>query len=205
MAINFNSFTEGTTSNIQSNDYVVGFDNTNPGGERKWTVSTIANAVSGITNLNRLSNASAVNGIVKCNAGNFSAAVAGTDYLTSATLESSPSSVKAWVNFNGNISINSSAIVQGSYNVSSVVRQNNAGSPDSSVIYRINFATAMSSTRYAVMVCGQIGGPDGNGDDQIGGNRGIQFQTSTYCEVGIRDPQASNEVSSSVSVLVVAE
>jgi hypothetical protein len=49
MAINFNSFTEGTTSNIQSNDYVVGFDNTNPGGERKWTVSTIANAVSGIT------------------------------------------------------------------------------------------------------------------------------------------------------------
>jgi len=85
MAINFNSFTEGTTSNIQSNDYVVGFDNTNPGGERKWTVSTIANAVSGITNLNRLSYASGVNGILKCNGlGNFSAAVAGTDYFPSS-------------------------------------------------------------------------------------------------------------------------
>jgi len=51
MAINFDSFTEGTTSNIQSNDYVVGFGDTNPNGERKWTISTIANAVSGITNL----------------------------------------------------------------------------------------------------------------------------------------------------------
>ncbi len=48
MAINFDSFTEGTTSNIQSNDYVVGFDTAVPGGERKFTLSTIANAVSGI-------------------------------------------------------------------------------------------------------------------------------------------------------------
>lgn len=48
MAINFDSFTEGTTSTIQSNDYVVGFDTAVPGGERKWTVSTLANAVSGL-------------------------------------------------------------------------------------------------------------------------------------------------------------
>ena len=48
MAINFDSFTEGTISTIQSNDYVVGFDTAVPGGERKFTVSTIANAVSGI-------------------------------------------------------------------------------------------------------------------------------------------------------------
>jgi hypothetical protein len=48
MAINFDSFTEGTTSNIQSNDYVVGFDTAVPGGERKFRVSTLANAVSGI-------------------------------------------------------------------------------------------------------------------------------------------------------------
>lgn len=49
MAINFDSFTEGTTQTIQSNDYVVGFDTAVPGGERKYTVSTLANAVSGIT------------------------------------------------------------------------------------------------------------------------------------------------------------
>jgi hypothetical protein len=48
MAINFDSFTTGTPSNIQSDDYVVGFGDTNPNGERKWTVSTIANAVSGL-------------------------------------------------------------------------------------------------------------------------------------------------------------
>ena len=46
--------------------------------------------------------AGSVNGIVKSDgAGNFSAAVAGTDYLTSATLGSSPAAAKAWVNFNG--------------------------------------------------------------------------------------------------------
>ncbi len=48
MAINFDSFTEGTTSTIQSNDYLVGFDTAVPDGERKYLVSTIANAVSGI-------------------------------------------------------------------------------------------------------------------------------------------------------------
>ena len=51
MAINFDSFTEGTTSTIQSNDYVVGFDTAVPGGERKYTVSTLANAVSGVASL----------------------------------------------------------------------------------------------------------------------------------------------------------
>ena len=41
-----------------------------------------------------------VNGIVKCNgSGNFSAAVAGTDYLTSATLSASPATAKAWACF----------------------------------------------------------------------------------------------------------
>jgi hypothetical protein len=49
--------------------------------------------------------AGSVNGIVKADgAGNFSAAVAGTDYLTSATLSSSPAGVKAWVNFDGTTS-----------------------------------------------------------------------------------------------------
>jgi microcystin-dependent protein len=48
MPVNFNTFTEATTTTIQSNDYVVGFDNTSPNGERKYLVSTLANAVSGI-------------------------------------------------------------------------------------------------------------------------------------------------------------
>jgi hypothetical protein len=44
--------------------------------------------------------AGSVNGIVKSDgSGNFSAAVAGTDYLTSASLPTSPASVKAWVYF----------------------------------------------------------------------------------------------------------
>ena len=62
MAINFNSFTEGTTSNIQSNDYVVGFDNTSPGGERKWTIPTIANGVNAFGWVVKTSNYTAVNG-----------------------------------------------------------------------------------------------------------------------------------------------
>ncbi len=132
MAINFNSFTEGTTSNIQSNDYVVGFGDTNPNGERKWTVSTIANAVSGITNLNRLSDASAVNGLVKCNgSGDFSAAVAGTDYLTSTSLSASPMVAKAWVNFNGSFASSSYTLANGgiraAYNVSSITDNGSPG------------------------------------------------------------------------------
>ena len=150
--------------------------------------------------------AGSVNGIVKADgAGNFSAAVAGTDYLTSATLGSSPQAARAWANFNGDIAINATATLVGSNNVSSVVRRANGGTPDSSVIYRINFATPMASTRYVVLACGQIGGDGGAADDQIAGNRGITFQTTDYCEIGIRDPQSSNEVSTSVGVVVFSE
>lgn len=52
MAINFNSFTEGSTAGgatpIQTNDYVVGFDTAVPGGERKWAITTLAQAVSSV-------------------------------------------------------------------------------------------------------------------------------------------------------------
>jgi hypothetical protein len=53
MAINFNSFTTGTVGGanpIQSDDYVVGFDTAVPSGERKWQVTTLANAVSAVMN-----------------------------------------------------------------------------------------------------------------------------------------------------------
>lgn len=51
MAINFNSFTTGTVGGvnpIQSDDFVVGFDTAVPSGERKWQVTTLANAISGV-------------------------------------------------------------------------------------------------------------------------------------------------------------
>ena len=42
--VNFDSFAQGTT--IQSTDQVVGFADTHAGGERKWPLSTIVNAVT---------------------------------------------------------------------------------------------------------------------------------------------------------------
>lgn len=42
--VNFDSFAQGTT--IQSTDQVVGFTDTHAGGERKWPLSTIVNAVT---------------------------------------------------------------------------------------------------------------------------------------------------------------
>jgi hypothetical protein len=129
MAINFNSFTEGTTSNIQSNDYVVGFDNTSPGGERKWTVSTIANAVSGImkTQLNNdISSSTSVT-------------------ILSATLSASPIIAKAWVNFDGTNAFSpnpSTTAIRSSYNVSSITKNGNGN-------YTVNFTTPMSNTNYA--------------------------------------------------------
>jgi hypothetical protein len=86
--------------------------------------------------------AGSVNGIVKSDgSGNFSAAVAGTDYLTSATLGSSPAAAKAWVNFNGI----TTATIRSSYNVSSVTK-NGAGD------YTVNFATALADANYSAFV-----------------------------------------------------
>lgn len=182
MAINFDSFTLGTTQTIQSDDYVVGFDTAVPGGERKWTISTLANAVSSITSLGtvksvtgtapisvangtttpaisiaaattsaagsmsstdktRLDSASVVNGLVKCNgSGSFSAAVAGTDYLTSASL----AAAKAWVNFNGTGTI----AIRSSYNVTSI---GDVGTGQ----YRINVNNGvLNNSNYSVLITG---------------------------------------------------
>jgi hypothetical protein len=124
MAINFNSFTEGTTSNIQSNDYVVGFDNTSPGGERKWTVSTIANAVLSANSV----------GATQIANGSVTAAKLGTNEQKQIC--------KAWVNFNGTTS---PGTIRSSYNVSSVTKN---GTGD----YTVNFATALADANYSV--CG---------------------------------------------------
>ena len=137
MAINFNSFTEGTTSNIQSNDYVVGFDNTSPGGERKWTVSTLANAVSGIMDAQ-------LNNDIIANTTNVT--------VLSASLSAARFSAKAWVNFNGSTT---TPTVRSSYNVVSVTRAtagDNSGYYHVDGTYKINFATGtFANTNYAVV------------------------------------------------------
>ena len=85
--------------------------------------------------------AGSVNGIVKSDgSGNFSAAVAGTDYLTSATLGSSPATAKAWVNFDGTTS---PGTIRSSYNVSSVTKN---GTGD----YTVTFATPMANANYSI-------------------------------------------------------
>lgn len=195
MAINFNSFTTGTVGGanpIQSDDYVVGFDQAVPSGERKWPITTLANAISGVmndaiiekinqnsgdgtvtsvtgtfpidvangtttpaisiaaattsaagsmssTDKTRLDDASGVNGLIKCNgSGDFSAAVAGTDYLTSA---SSPVA-KAWGVFDGIAPVS----ILGSYNI------NIAGIARTAVgQYSITFATPMQNANYAIV------------------------------------------------------
>ena len=46
MAVDFSEFTQKTSA--QSTDYIVGYDVNASGGEKKYTVSTLANAVSSI-------------------------------------------------------------------------------------------------------------------------------------------------------------
>jgi hypothetical protein len=88
--------------------------------------------------------AGSVNGIVKSDgSGNFSAAAAGTDYLTSATLGSSPATANAWVNFNGTLA--TPITPRASLNVSSVTK-NGTG------IWTVNFATPMVDANYCAQV-----------------------------------------------------
>ena len=98
-----------------------------------------------------------VDGIVKCNgSGNFSAAVAGTDYLTSATLPAAKGSVKAWINFNGG---STPITVNTSYNVSSIT-DNGAGD------YILNFpAGIFVDNRYVLF--GTVGSTGGNASTQF--------------------------------------
>jgi hypothetical protein len=93
MAINFDSFQEGTTSTIQSNDYVVGFDTAVPGGERKWTVSTLANAVSGEMDPQ-------LNNLLNNNFSSFNSEI----QTISQNITNSFGIAKAFVNFNANAS-----------------------------------------------------------------------------------------------------
>lgn len=101
--------------------------------------------------------AGSVNGIVQCDgAGNFSAAVDGTDYLTSTTLPAAKGSVKAWVNFNGG---STPITVHTSYNVSSIT-DNGAGD------YILNFpASVFADNRYVLF--GTVGSNAGNASSQF--------------------------------------
>jgi len=129
MAINFNSFTEGTISNIQSNDYVVGFDNTSPGGERKWTVSTIANAVLSANSV----------GATQITNGSVTATKLGTTEQKQIC--------KAWGVFYGA----PPAAILGNYNIAGIDRVAQGR-------YTITFQNPMLNVNYAIVVSSvQIG------------------------------------------------
>ena len=84
--------------------------------------------------------AGSVNGIVKSDgSGNFSAAVAGTDYLTPATLGSSPAAAKAWVQFRQDVASPYAITSTRAYNVTSVTMGSNG-------IYTITFAAGVLTT-----------------------------------------------------------
>jgi hypothetical protein len=121
-------------------------------GTKKWTWST---AEGSWLASNYAPSPENVNGIVKCNgAGNFSAAAAGTDYLTSATLGSSPATAKAWVNFNG-----ITGAMRASFNVSSITR-NGTANTDGSGDITISFTNPMADTNYVVLCNGTSEGGD---------------------------------------------
>jgi hypothetical protein len=131
-------------------------------GTKKWTwdgsywnssnitpnATTTTDGSMSSTDKTRLDDASGVNGIVKCNSlGNFSAAVAGTDYLTSASLSGSPATAKAYVDFwvadLGNP-------VQ-AYNISSITDIGTislAGTTGTGL--QVNFTTPMPTAKYSV-------------------------------------------------------
>jgi hypothetical protein len=126
-------------------------------GTKKWTwdgsywnasnitpnATTTTDGSMSSTDKTRLDDASATNGIVKCNgSGDFSAAVAGTDYLTSATLGSSPAAAKAWATYNG---VSNSLLKN--YGVLSVTRTSTGR-------YTFTYDSAFSSTNYCAIAAG---------------------------------------------------
>jgi hypothetical protein len=106
--------------------------------------TTSAAGTMSSTDKTRLDDASGVDGIVKCNSlGNFSAAVAGTDYLTSA---SSPVA-KAWGLFDGRSPVS----ILSSYNINIAGFTRTARGQ-----YRITFQTPMANTNYCVLVTSSV-------------------------------------------------
>jgi hypothetical protein len=193
-SVDFSDFDTKTTA--QPTDFIVGYDLNASGGEKKYTVSTLANAVSSVASLGtvksvtgtapisvvngtttpvisvdaattsaagsmsstdkaRLDDASTVNGLLSCNgSGNFSAAVAGTDYLTSATLSASPTSAKAWavVSWNdGSIGTTAPTLVN-DYNISTAVREGTLGK-----VLKLNFTTPIIGYKAVVASSGRNG------------------------------------------------
>jgi hypothetical protein len=123
--------------------------------------------------------AGSVNGIVKADgAGNFSAAVAGTDYLTSATLGSSPAAAKAWVTFDGSTTPPN---VLKSYKVPTVARV-------SSGRYTINFETGtMTSNDYCAVGMSNLPEVDASFDSS-----GALDKTQSSCKIVTSSGGAGN-------------
>jgi hypothetical protein len=129
--------------------------------------TTSAAGTMSSTDKTRLDDASATNGIVKCNgSGDFSAAVAGTDYLTSATLGSSPAAAKAWALFTDSPSFQEKT----SHGISSITKTG-AGN------YVVNFSTAMVDTDYTFI--GQVGAMQSTGSDGPDARYAVGFSYPT--------------------------
>ena len=145
-------------------DFIVGYDEAVLNGERRWSVSTIANAVSGVmkTQLNNdISSSTSVT-------------------ILSATLSASPMVAKAWVNFNGSTT---TPTVRSSYNVVSVTRAtagDNSGYYHADGTYKINFATGtFANTNYAVVGLSR----DGSGalnSPYLALNQGASYKSTSH-------------------------
>jgi hypothetical protein len=85
--------------------------------------------------------AGTLTGILKATAGVVSAAVAGTDYLASTSLSASPTSAKAWLIFEGDIS---SPTRINHYNIAGITRED-VGK------FTITFLNNMATTDYVVV------------------------------------------------------
>jgi hypothetical protein len=119
--------------------------------------------------------AGSVNGIVQCDGnGNFSAAVAGTDYLTSATLGSSPAAAKAWVIVQvvATDPAGSGMTIIASHNVSSVTKV--IGS-----IYQVNFTNSVPSATYTIVAT-----PSNTSNGDISGIAPILAPVTNYTAGG---------------------
>ena len=138
-------------------DFIVGYDTATLNGERRWTVSTLANAVSGIMNAQ------------------LDADIANATNTTvlSTSLSAAPFSVKAWVNFNGTgTSTGSNLTIRSCYNITSVVDRGLGQ-------YEVNMSSGLfSDTDY--LVHSNIGDTDGAGPPTITLYSGATLTTSSF-------------------------
>jgi hypothetical protein len=145
-------------------DFIVGYDTATLNGERRWTVSTIANAVSGIMDAQLTNDINSI-------------------------LATSSTSVKAWAVIrwpDGGAGVTPTLMAD--YNVSTVVREGTSGKS-----VRINFTNQIVGQKAVITSGGQNGsylsdiGGGGSFDTSIPLNNN-GFVIIEYEEAGIVDP-----------------